>query len=110
MRDKRPNQRRSIPTQQSLTRTVFWTFWFLTVALMTHAACVEFLGVGWWLRDYSWPERGLYAEIKVASRLGSFTVPCLSVVTILMVHWSWRLCLLGTVTVSLWLFYFSPRI
>lgn len=103
-----------MPTQQSLTRTVFWTFWVLTVALTAHAASIDFFGIGIWLRDFSWPKTYMRGEIRVAEVLTLFTGIGLTVTSIRMARWSRRLRLLGFLVVGMRLFYFDldviPRV
>jgi hypothetical protein len=98
----------AIPSSERLVSTIFWTLWISTVSATTYALCVEFFGVGLFLKNsFKLPMPG---EAHMAFVVSTFAIIGLMVTSISVARRSrsfWRLSLAAF---AFWLFYLSiPR-
>jgi len=72
MRQVRPLGFTALPNAERLVRTLFWTFWVLTVALAAYGLAMEFFGLGLFL-DSQVPKLHMRGEARLARMLSTGT-------------------------------------
>ena len=94
----------SFPKFKRLIRTVFWTFWLITVTATVYGLCVESFGIGLFLRNDHAPKLHMRGEARLADKLSLFAGTGLLVVTVIISRWSRPLRFLG-IAALLFLFF-----
>jgi|688.fasta_scaffold1744696_1 hypothetical protein len=96
----------TVPSSESLIRTVFWTLWVLTVALTAYALAASSYGVGLFL-DIRTPKLHMRYEVRVAEFLSFLCASGLLVVCLSLPQASRALRYLGWAALGFWLFNLS---
>ncbi len=100
----------TLPSAERLVRTLFWTFWSLTVVLTAYGLAVESLGIGLFLRDQHVARLHMRVEAHLASALVGVTAVGLAFVCAIVGRWSRLLRSIGFAALAFWLFYLAiPR-
>jgi hypothetical protein len=99
----------TVPSSESLIRTLFWTFWVLTIALIGYGLAISSFGVGLFLEEGT-PKLHMRYEVRVAEFLGGLSAVGLLVVCVFLPRGSRVLRNLGLAALAFWLFYLAiPR-